>query len=95
MCRRCSECPNSSHHWIPESPIGDDGDDFDEGPEWGCKHCNAFGDTCPSCYGDGIDPNDYLPQISGDPNPCPDCDGEGVILKGGGDKVYSRNETEV
>lgn len=86
MCRRCSECPNSSHHWMPET--GDD----DDGPEWGCKHCNAMGDTCPDCYGDGIDPNDYLlPQISGDPNPCPTCDGEGVILVGGGDVVCSRS----
>lgn len=39
-CRRCTECPDLSHHWMP---------DFDDGPwehspeprpVWGCKHCD-------------------------------------------------------
>lgn len=84
MCRRCSECENYSHHWIPEPPT-------EGGADFGCKHCNAVGDECQECYGDGIDPNDHLlPQISGDPNRCPNCDGEGVVLVAGGDVVYSR-----
>jgi hypothetical protein len=32
-CRRCSECPDAKHHWLPECPPGEE-------PYWGCKHCD-------------------------------------------------------
>lgn len=83
MCRRCSDCPNNSHHWI-YSP---DADDDMNSPDHECKHCNALGVTCGECLGDGFDPSDERDA----PGPCPDCDGEGVILVAGGDVVYTRS----
>lgn len=70
-CRRCSECEGMSHHWLPNPDYCND-----EAPEelqyagWICKHCNAVGDDCGSCYGIGI---------TEDEEDCHDCEGEGVI----------------
>jgi len=39
-CRRCSECPDASHHWMS----GFDAGEWDHSPEprpiWVCKHCS-------------------------------------------------------
>ena len=37
-CRRCSECPDALHHWLPVCDPGEE-------PCWGCKHCDH---TCES-----------------------------------------------
>lgn len=87
MCRRCSECEHYSHHWM-WSPQGSEDDMM---PDYCCKHCNAIGDECGECHGDGCDPNPKPSERSGDPDPCPECGGEGVILVGGGDIVFSRD----
>lgn len=70
-CRRCSECANSTHHWMENSEYGNH-----EGPiqpheaEFCCKHCPATGDECPDCSGEGIGPLD---------DPCETCGGAGVV----------------
>lgn len=85
MCRRCSECEHSSHHWIYNG-----GGELDQ-PDYHCKHCNAIGDTCRGCYGDGWEPEFVIDPIHGmAPEPCQECLGEGVILVGGGDVVYTK-----
>lgn len=43
-CRRCSDCPESSHHWLPVCQPQHD---------YGCKHCDAIGKECPECFGEG------------------------------------------
>jgi hypothetical protein len=61
-------CDGYSHHWLDNSDFGVD-EDPDFPPEnridatHVCKHCNAVGNECESCDGEG----------------CPKCDGEGVI----------------
>lgn len=64
-CRRCSECKNYSHHWTPD-PVPDDIG------EYGCKHCEARGDGCELCCGDG--------EVEG--VQCQLCMGEGVVFCG-------------
>lgn len=63
VCRRCSECPNSYHHWIEcceEIETGEAGEViFDRV----CKHCGCLGTACEKCDGDG----------------CEECRQEGVI----------------
>jgi hypothetical protein len=49
QCRRCSECPDYSHHWL-EDPGSHHAWDFV------CKHCPAKGSECPDCHGSGCDP---------------------------------------
>ena len=46
-CRRCSECADSSHHWIDTWT--------DAGNDYACKHCPAEGRMCDRCLGDGCD----------------------------------------
>lgn len=93
MCRRCSDCQNMSHHWMWNSAYTGEID----AAEFCCKHCNALGDTCAECHGDGCapsygeeDPPKLHPEYGMGPSPCPECDGEGVILCAGGDVVFSR-----
>lgn len=83
MCRRCSDCINCSHHWIYSPPSEDM-----NAPDHECKHCNAIGDTCRECWGDGCDP---AVVSANDFEDCPECGGEGVILVAGGDVVFTRN----
>lgn len=71
-CRRCSECKNYSHHWLPNPDFGNDEDEEAEHSmrEYVCKHCPMTGNECPECYGSGAtEPDDV----------CSSCDGEGVI----------------
>lgn len=85
MCRRCSECEHYSHHWM-YAPSSDE----DNNADHECKHCNALGDTCGECMGDGCATSQRNDDRIGDPDPCPECDGEGVVLVAGGDVVYER-----
>lgn len=79
MCRRCSECEGMSHHWIENTSFGDD-EEIEENNSTThlCKHCDAMGDECDLCYGEGLDPDSMDDVV------CPECNGEGVILKAGG-----------
>ena len=45
-CRRCSECVGCEHHWI-EDPTPEH--------DYVCKHCEAKGDMCLECSGDGCE----------------------------------------
>ena len=47
-CRRCSECPDNSHHWMPDPHPTKRGDHC-------CKHCPQRGDTCDDCDGEGCE----------------------------------------
>lgn len=64
--KQCSVCEGASHHWLPNSEIDDPMD-----PTHVCKHCDAKGDECEYCEGDGNNPN-------GPDGPCPVCNGEAV-----------------
>ena len=77
MCRRCGDCEGYSHHWMHNGEIEDEND-----PEFVCKHCDAVGDECSACFGDGCD-------SSADMELCDVCQGEGVIYIRGGGIVYS------
>jgi len=79
-CRRCSECPTNSHHWIDNPSFGDCEDDGDMGPSHLCKHCDAVGDQCELCGGDGIPFDEEGEQTTGH-ECCQDCNGEGVIAR--------------
>ena len=70
MCRRCTECEGYSHHWVPNMAFGDDGEENNQAA-YECKHCNAFGDECRECYGDGCDQAE-----DGHDSVCGGCDGE-------------------
>ena len=65
-CRRCSECPDGPHHWI-DAEVSDADD-----PTHDCKHCDAVGEECGDCEGDG--------EAEGGKGMCPTCDGHGVVL---------------
>ena len=39
-CRRCTECPDSEHHWL------------EDGYGLSCKHCEAIADCCLECVCD-------------------------------------------
>ena len=72
-CRRCSECPNSVHHWLDY--VGDM--DVDS-PTHSCKHCDAVGHECPACDGEGI-----VTRFAGDRDyetGCNLCGGDGVLF---------------
>lgn len=79
-CRRCSECPDGPHHWMPNGDFGD-GDD-PRRPETAdyafiCKHCPAVAGECPDCQGEGA-----ATFVRGDEDveaDCPRCAGWGVI----------------
>ena len=82
MCRRCSECIDSDHHWLPNGAFGDDSQENNE-CIYVCKHCNAIGDECGECDGDGCDPYS-------DDELCAECGGEGIVYVAGGDVVYTK-----
>lgn len=56
FCQTCGECIGSQHHWIEDFEVGMPG-------SFGCKHCDARGEECPECFGDG----------------CDKCCGEGIV----------------
>jgi hypothetical protein len=75
-CRRCSECPNSSHHWMEDFGAYDA--EVGEGPvpgDFGCKHCEQRGVECADCNGTGVELYDDRDGTED----CPTCKGEGVI----------------
>lgn len=47
-CRRCVECANMTHHWMPNEDWAGPDD-----PEYVCKHCDAEGMECSYCSGEG------------------------------------------
>lgn len=65
-CRKCHECKDNSHHWIPNPRMGSR-----DNHEWICKHCPAKGDDCEQCDGYGYCDDDY--------SNCQKCNGDGVI----------------
>jgi len=71
-CRRCYECQGSEHHWM---------DNYDaEGPKdatHACKHCDALGDECETCLGEG----GRTREDGEDMGLCPVCKGYGVIAR--------------
>lgn len=73
-CRRCSECENSSHHWLPNPNLGDAEEGEHSGHAYCCKHCDAQGNECEACYGSGCADEDGPESVE-----CPECNGEGVI----------------
>lgn len=75
-CRRCSECPNSPHHWLDNSECCGP-----EDPSHVCKHCPATGMECPDCDGTGIKDFDGFDRGPDEPL-CPMCSGYGVIEVG-------------
>ena len=68
VCRRCTVCEDMPHHWLPDP-------DMSEPPRYDhiCKHCDAVGQSCDLCEGDGIDSDDEEGE-----NVCGACDGAGV-----------------
>jgi len=69
-CRRCSECPPpSEHHWMDNFDAEGEGD-----PTHECKHCDALGDECETCGGEGGRTSDD----GYDMGLCPPCKGDGV-----------------
>lgn len=68
-CRRCAECRDNSHHWIPNINFGVK----EDSPQWICKHCPSKGEECPACYGFGNS------EMDGSGDQCAVCDAEGVI----------------
>jgi hypothetical protein len=54
------------HYWL----------EWEDDAPYTCKHCEAPGDDCPRCCGDGWDD---------DPDPkCPECGGHGIVATGRG-----------
>lgn len=75
-CRRCVECADMSHHWLPNSDYCDDFEPTERSEfEYVCKHCGMLGRECHGCYGSGSEDNEH-PETT---DCCPECDGEGVI----------------
>jgi hypothetical protein len=67
-CRRCSECPESKHHFVPVGGVG--GGTLSAAFTHVCKHCRQLGTECRECWGDG-----EAPDGSGE---CTGCEGHGV-----------------
>lgn len=76
-CRRCSECRDSEHHWMPNPDFGDDWYEDAEHPEaeYICKHCDALGEECRECEGHG--------SPHGSEDECEQCWGEGIVERQG------------
>ena len=70
-CRKCTECENTSHHWMENTLPWYEGDEYDSA--FICKHCTAVGMRCPCCDGDGVD------RELG-PDDCRECKGEGAVF---------------
>lgn len=72
-CRRCSECPDAKHHWLPECHLGEE-------PYWCCKHCDYRCESvsCEAC-GEEV-PIDIAKTDSGEDHVfiCQDCAEEGL-----------------
>jgi hypothetical protein len=67
-CRRCSECPNSRHHWMEcceETETAEGTVIFDRI----CKHCELLGTACGDC--ENLDASIDIT--------CIQCQGYGVI----------------
>lgn len=86
-CRKCIECANASHHWLPNSDLGNE--DFSgcqSRSDYVCKHCGAFGNECAVCQSTGADEDgDDCVECDGEgviPT-CPECDGSGLVDSGG------------
>jgi hypothetical protein len=75
-----------SHHWVENTSFADD-DEIEENNSTThlCKHCDAMGQECLVCFGDGYDATE--PEDAEHPAPCPHCGGEGVLLVAGGKKA--------
>jgi hypothetical protein len=77
-CRRCSDCLDLDHHWMPNGDFGNEGDPERPdatGNEYVCKHCDAVGDECPDCDAppEDLDWDNYLTD-------CDRCCGRGVAV---------------
>jgi hypothetical protein len=71
-CRRCSECQDSEHHWIDNDECSGEDD-----PAHACKHCDALGDECEMCDGEGGRTSEDGEQLA----LCPACKGHGVVAR--------------
>lgn len=84
MCKRCSDCRGMSHHWMPNYYF-DDEDFEDNSTTHCCKHCDAVGNECHECCGEGeVDSGGTDERGSFLSLPCLECNGEGVIWLAGG-----------
>ena len=70
-CRRCTECPESKHHFLRWGR-GVDGTRLGAFTHV-CKHCRQLGTECRECWGDGA-----APDGSGE---CSGCEGHGVTWR--------------
>ena len=75
-CRKCSECKRLSHHWIENEELGDEESELCDYTHT-CQHCDAVGNECVACDGDG---QDRASSLGDDMMPCGECNGEGVIF---------------
>lgn len=73
-CRRCSDCRGAEHHWIDNSECYGP-----EDPSHECKHCDAFGNECEACAGEGGEVVDIGERENGGVALCPPCKGYGVV----------------
>jgi hypothetical protein len=76
-CRRCSECEGQDHHWLDNQDFGNDPDEAEDptGNQYVCKHCEAVGNECNECEGEGEIMDDEACHGS----ECPVCDGRGIV----------------
>lgn len=74
-CRRCSECKDRTHHWMPNPEFADDeAPDEVRDADCVCKHCEQLGSECAICRGFGtVWSIDFSKE-----EPCTICNGEGV-----------------
>lgn len=86
MCRRCSDCVGMSHHWMDNTDFGDEDERIENNSTTHvCKHCEAMGDECGECNGEGeVDTGGQTPWGEWISVPCPECGGEGIVLVAGG-----------
>lgn len=68
-CRRCSDCHGAEHHWIDNADV-----DLDDATH-ACKHCDAVGDECETCDGEGGRTSEDGHALG----LCPRCKGHGVV----------------
>lgn len=84
-CRRCSECPDSEHHWLDNGDFGNgDAQGAYIGAQYVCKHCPALGVECLECHGGdllGGEDSEHR-RIDRWRSECRMCRGHGVILCG-------------
>jgi hypothetical protein len=83
-CPRCTECQNSSHHWIDNPDFGNDPAEAEDDVTAShvCKHCPAVGDECDECDGEGRGEfAGYDEDGDAEFDNCEVCDGEGVVAR--------------